>query len=122
MRAASTEMPTLPEPASPLIAPKALAALFGHPDLVVLDIRSAVDGGGRAAYDAGHVPGAVHTDYVAGGWRVARDGGAGMLPDADALAALLGGLSIRPESPRGGGAGPGSRRATSRRRPASTGR
>ncbi|TDR90392.1 sulfurtransferase [Enterovirga rhinocerotis] len=83
----------------PLIAPDALAAQLGDPDLVILDIRSVVDGGGRAAYEAGHVPGAIHTDYVAGGWRVKDPGGgAGMLPDDADLAALLGGLGIAPRS------------------------
>lgn len=82
-----------------LISPQELAAEIGRPDLVVLDIRSAVDGGGRAAYEAGHVPGAVHTDYVAGGWRAkSATGGAGMLPDEKALGRLLGDLGITPAS------------------------
>ncbi len=81
---------------SPLITPADLASSLG--DHVILDIRSAVDGGGRAAFEVGHVPGAVHTDYVTGGWRVARDGGAGMLPDARQLGALLGGLGIQPDN------------------------
>ncbi len=84
---------------APLIAPAELAASLPDPDLVLLDIRSAVDGGGRAAYEAGHIPGALHTDYVAGGWRVARaGGGAGLLPDPEDLGRLFGGLGIRPES------------------------
>lgn len=83
---------------SPIVSPDELAPVLGTPHLVVLDIRSAVDGGGRAAFEAGHIPGALHTDYVAGGWRVKRGGGAGMLPDPDELGALLGGLGIRPES------------------------
>lgn len=83
----------------PLIAPEELAAEIGRPGLVVLDIRSAVDGGGRAAYEAGHIPGAVHTDYVAAGWRMkGASGGAGMLPDEAALGRLLGDLGITPES------------------------
>lgn len=83
----------------PLITSGELAGLLGQPGLVVLDIRSAVDGGGRAAYEAGHVPGAIHTDYVAGGWRVKdAGGGAGMLPDATALGRLLGDLGVTPAS------------------------
>ena len=82
-----------------LISADDLAARLGEPNLVVLDIRSAVDGGGRAAYEAGHVPGAIHTDYVTGGWRVkSASGGAGMLPDEVALGALLGNLGIGPDS------------------------
>ncbi|WP_375459185.1 sulfurtransferase [uncultured Enterovirga sp.] len=88
----------MPGISSALIDPQELAAKLGAPDLVLLDIRSAVDGGGRAAYDAGHIPGAVHTDYVTGGWRASRNGGAGMLPEADALGALFGRLGIVPAS------------------------
>lgn len=84
--------------AGPLISIADLGAQLGTPDLVILDIRSAVDGGGRAAYEAGHVPGAIHTDYVSGGWRAVRGGGAGMLPEVDALGALFGSLGITPES------------------------
>jgi len=83
----------------PLITVEELAGEVGGPDLVLLDIRSAVDGGGRAAYEAGHIPGAVHADYVAGGWRVkSGSGGAGMLPDEEALGRLLGSLGITPSS------------------------
>lgn len=82
----------------PLVTPQELAEDLEDPALVLLDIRSAVDGGGRAAFEAAHVPGAVHSDYVAGGWRVKRGGGAGMLPEPGALGALLGDLGIRPGS------------------------
>lgn len=85
-------------PLPALLSPDDLAGLLGEAGLVLLDIRSAVDGGGREAYEAGHIPGALHTDYVAGGWRAKRGGGAGMLPEPGHLAALLGGLGITPES------------------------
>ena len=42
-------------------------------DLVVLDIRSAIDGGGAQAYAAGHIPKSVHSDYDKAGWRVTRN-------------------------------------------------
>ena len=82
----------------PLTTVDDLAKRLGAPDLLVLDIRSAVDGGGRTAFEAGHVPGAVHTDYVADGWRAAKDGAPGLLPEPEALAALFGRLGIRPAS------------------------
>jgi thiosulfate/3-mercaptopyruvate sulfurtransferase len=63
---------------------------------VILDIRSVVDGGARTAYEAGHIPGAVHTDYVKDGWRATKGMAAGLLPDPDALAHLLGGLGLAP--------------------------
>ena len=49
-------------------------------NLVVLDIRSAIDGGGAKAYTKAHIPGAVHSDYDKAGWRVTRDGVPFMLP------------------------------------------
>jgi thiosulfate/3-mercaptopyruvate sulfurtransferase len=65
-----------------------------NPDLVVLDIRSALDGGGVEAYAKGHIPGAVHSDYDKGGWRVARNGVPFMLPSEKELEALIGNLGI----------------------------
>ena len=79
-----------------LIAPQGLLARLGDPALVILDIRSSVDGGGQAAYAAGHIPGAVHTDYVADGWRAKIGHAPGMLPPLDHLAALVGRLGIKP--------------------------
>jgi thiosulfate/3-mercaptopyruvate sulfurtransferase len=76
---------------SPLMSPKQLAESLNQPDLVVLDIRA------RAPFEAGHVLGAAHSDYAADGWRVARGGAGGLLPEADGLAALLGRLGLRPE-------------------------
>ena len=64
------------------------------PDVLVLDIRSAIDGGGVDAYARGHIPGAVHSDYDKGGWRVARNGVPFMLPSAAELEALIGDLGI----------------------------
>ena len=77
--------------ASPLIAPEQLASRLNEPDLFVLDVRP------REAFEAGHVPGAVNSDYAADGWRVARGGAGGLLPDPSELSALFGRLGLRPE-------------------------
>jgi thiosulfate/3-mercaptopyruvate sulfurtransferase len=79
-------------PASPLVSPEDLAARLREPNLVVLDVRP-----GREAFEAGHIPGAAHSDYAADGWRVAKGGAGGLLPDAAALSGLLGRLGLRPE-------------------------
>ncbi len=55
----------------------------------MLDIRSAVDGGGAAAYEAAHVPGAIHTDYVKDGWRATKGMATGLLPERQHLAELF---------------------------------
>jgi thiosulfate/3-mercaptopyruvate sulfurtransferase len=78
-----------------LISPEALAARLDDENLVIIDLRTAADGG-RAAYEAGHVPGAVHSDYGADGWRAKVGDAPGMLPPLERLAALVGGLGIEP--------------------------
>jgi len=78
----------------PLVSPQWLAAHLSG--LCVLDIRSAVDGGGAAAYEAAHVPGAVHTDYVKDGWRAAKGMATGLLPDRAHLVDLFGRCGITP--------------------------
>jgi thiosulfate/3-mercaptopyruvate sulfurtransferase len=83
--------------ASPLVSAEWLARHLREPDLLVLDIRSATSGGGREAFEAGHIPGAVHSDYAADGWRIEKNGAGGLLPDAAALAALFGRIGLRPE-------------------------
>jgi thiosulfate/3-mercaptopyruvate sulfurtransferase len=49
---------------SPLISPEALFARLEAPDLRLLDVRWVLNqpGAGRAAYDAGHLPGAIYID------------------------------------------------------------
>src|ERR1700704_2602153 len=81
----------------PLVAPEWLADRLSEPDLLVLDIRSVVDGGGREAYEAGHVPGAIHTDYAKDGWRVTKGMASGLLPDPAALSALLSDIGLAPQ-------------------------
>ena len=68
-------------------------------DLVVLDVRSGPNGAGRAQFEAGHIPGARHTDYAADGWRAKIGGAPGMLPDAAHLSGLFGRLGLAPETP-----------------------
>lgn len=82
--------------AGALMGPADLAARLGESGLVVLDVRSTGYGGGRVAFEAAHIPGAVHSDYVTDGWRMSRGSAAGLLPEADHLSALFGGLGIRP--------------------------
>jgi thiosulfate/3-mercaptopyruvate sulfurtransferase len=66
-----------------------------NPDVVILDIRSRISGSSKESYAQAHIPGAIHSDYVGDGWRVQNaDGTPGMLPGADHLAKLIGGLGI----------------------------
>jgi len=76
-----------------LIPPHALAEALGRPDWVIVDTRFdlAAPQSGRAAYAAGHIPGAHYAhldDDLAGPIR--PDTGRHPLPDPSALAARLG--------------------------------
>jgi thiosulfate/3-mercaptopyruvate sulfurtransferase len=89
-------MPTAAPRPSPLLAAERLAERLGDPDLLVIDVRSAVDGSGREAYERGHIPGAVHSDYARDGWRATTGMATGMLPDDAALVAILGRIGLSP--------------------------
>lgn len=79
-----------------LITPEALAARLGDENLVIIDIRTTADGA-KAAFEAGHIPSAIHSDYAADGWRAKIGNAPGMLPPLDHLAALAGRLGIKPD-------------------------
>jgi thiosulfate/3-mercaptopyruvate sulfurtransferase len=66
--------------------------------VVVLDIRSAIDGSAPEAFAQGHIPGAVHSDYDKGGWRVERNGVPFMVPTTAELEKLVGELGIDEDS------------------------
>lgn len=80
----------------PLVSADWLARRAGAPGLLVLDVRSAVDGGGRAAFEAAHIPGAIHTDYAKDGWRAVKGMATGLLPDAAGLRALFARFGLLP--------------------------
>lgn len=82
----------------PLVSADWLAATLGDPDLVVLDIRNAIDGGDRATFEQGHVPGAHYSNYTAAGWRQTSDGVPGTLPPIEDLERLIGSLGIDNET------------------------
>ncbi len=75
----------------PLIDATWAVSHIGRNDVRFLDIR----GGGAAEFEAGHIPGAVFSDYFRAGWRVTgADGTPGMLPPVADLETLVGGLGI----------------------------
>jgi thiosulfate/3-mercaptopyruvate sulfurtransferase len=83
---------------SPLVSIDWLARHRTAPQMVILDVRSAIDGGGADAYARGHIPGAVHSDYDKAGWRVTRGGVPFMLPTTPELEKLIGELGIDEDS------------------------
>ena len=60
----------------------------------VLDIRNPLDGGSRTDYLKGHIPCAVYTDYLKGGWRGLVNKVPGQLPPTDKISKLIGDLGI----------------------------
>jgi thiosulfate/3-mercaptopyruvate sulfurtransferase len=82
---------------SPLVSADWLAARLGRSDILPLDIRSSIDGGGAEAYAKAHVPGAVHTDYTKDGWRATKGMATGLLPDPEFLSELFGRLGLTPQ-------------------------
>lgn len=83
-------------PASALVSGEWLADHLASSSLLVIDVRSA-ESGGRAAFEAGRIPGTVHSDYAADGWRIVQGGAGGLLPGSAHLSALLSRIGITPE-------------------------
>ena len=74
----------------PLVDVAWLKANLGKPGFVVIDLRPA-----QTLYLAGHIPGAVYTDYARGGWREKdKNGIEGMLPETPRVEKLIGNLGI----------------------------
>jgi len=82
--------------ATPLVSAEWLAGRLADAGMLLVDIRSAVDGGGSAAYAQAHVPGAIHTDYAKDGWRATKGMATGLLPEMDFLAGLFGRIGLTP--------------------------
>jgi thiosulfate/3-mercaptopyruvate sulfurtransferase len=75
--------------AEPLADAGWLAARLGNPHMVILDLRPA------AAFQAGHIPGAISAGYATAGWTVpGPDGAAASLPPIERIAATVGALGI----------------------------
>ena len=80
--------------AEPLVDAAWLVEHGQRPEVVILDVRSKLGGAEKAAYKNGHIPGAVYSDYLRGGWRRTVDGVVGQLPPVSDLERLIGSLGI----------------------------
>ena len=80
--------------AQPLVTPAWLNSHLHDQNIVVLDIRSAIDGSKPETFAQGHIPGAVHSDYDKAGWRVTRNNVPFMVPTTAELEKLIGDLGI----------------------------
>lgn len=83
---------------SPLVSTDWLAEHRGGENLVILDIRNAIDGGNRETFEHGHIPGAVYSSYTEAGWRQKEGAVPGKLPPVEDLERLIGSLGIGNDS------------------------
>ncbi|MGI9503380.1 MAG: sulfurtransferase [Geminicoccaceae bacterium] len=79
---------------TPLVDVDWLKANTDREDVVLLDIRNKIDGGSLETFAEGHIPGAIHSDYLKDGWRTKVDGVIGQVPSAEQLETLIGSLGI----------------------------
>jgi thiosulfate/3-mercaptopyruvate sulfurtransferase len=83
-----------------ILSPAELAARLGQPDPpTLLDASFTLTGGGRAAYDSGHIPGAVFADLDRDLCGPPGAGGRHPLPDSASLQAALRRLGVRQGHP-----------------------
>lgn len=77
------------------IDPTTLAEMLGRPDVRVVDTRASLADGpsGQEMWTAGHIPGAVHADWI-DDWGTTVDGVEGMLPEPAEFAKTMGRLGI----------------------------
>ena len=80
--------------ATPLVDASWLERKLGDDRLVLIDLRNKLDGGSYETYLEGHIPSAVHSDYLRDGWRVGRDDVVGLLPEASQFEALARSLGV----------------------------
>ncbi|MEC8109142.1 MAG: sulfurtransferase [Pseudomonadota bacterium] len=80
--------------ASPLVSPAWLSENLDDAKLVIIDLRNQIDRGSYETFLEGHIPGAIHSDYLKDGWRVDRDGVVGLLPEADQFQLLARRLGV----------------------------
>ncbi len=81
----------LAQAAEPLVGPNWLKQHLNDKNLVVIDVY---DGNQRAAFAAGHIPGARFTDFLHDGWRVKVGAAPGMLPPIPAAEKLIGKFGV----------------------------
>lgn len=91
----STAMVSAKDGLPPLVDAQWLQGHLADDNLVVLDVRSAIDGGGdRGSFQQAHIPGAIYSNYATDGWRETRDDVQGLLPPVNSLERLIGSLGI----------------------------
>ena len=84
--------------AQPLVETGWLAERLDDQKIVLIDLRNKLDEGSYETYLEGHIPGAIHSDYLKDGWRVGRDDVVGLLPSEAEFQALARKLGVSQDS------------------------
>ena len=84
--------------APPLVDASWLENRLGNDGIVLIDLRNKIEGGSYETFLEGHIPSAVHSDYLKDGWRVGRDDVVGLLPEAVQFEALTRKLGVSGDS------------------------
>lgn len=92
MTLSTVGLPSVALANTPLVDAVWVKSHSGASGKVFLDLRSA------KAYQAGHVPGAIHTSYKKDHWRMKKGQIKGMLPSVEHLEKLIGRLGIDNET------------------------
>tara|TARA_B100001939_G_scaffold73380_1_gene61469 strand:+ start:3803 stop:4777 length:975 start_codon:yes stop_codon:yes gene_type:complete len=83
---------------TPLVSSEWLSKNLEAPDLLIIDLRNSIDGGGYETYLEGHIPGSIHSDYMKAGWRVARNGIPGLIPSEKEFQKLARSIGVNQNS------------------------
>ncbi len=84
--------------AKPLVDVEWLTGNLDNDNVVLIDLRNKIDGGSYETYLEGHIPSAIHSDYLQDGWRVGRDDVVGLLPEASQFQVLARKLGVSNDS------------------------
>ncbi len=57
--------------ATPLVSAAWLSEQLDDENIIVIDLRNKIDNGNYETFLEGYIPGAIHSNYLTDGWRVA---------------------------------------------------
>ena len=83
---------------SPLVSADWLSKNLQVPELVIIDLRNSLDGGGYETFMEGHIPGSIHSDYMKAGWRVSKNDIPGLIPSEEQFQMLARSLGVNQNS------------------------
>ena len=83
---------------TPLVSVDWLSKNLQVPELIIIDLRNSLDGGGYNTFLEGHIPGSIHSDYMQAGWRVVRNDIPGLIPSEEQFQTLARSLGVNQNS------------------------